>query len=349
MNVTFLIGNGFDLRLGLHTKYTDMYDGYIAAPSEDKVVDDFKDVLKKDSPNGYKTWGDFEMAMANHAKKFKSEEELIMCVRDFKEYMANHLQGEQRKFIELMNQVNPSTIAREMQKSVENFYKGQTPNIINEIEEVYDAQNINCRFITFNYTLLLDAIVRKYNNYFKVAIDNTPIHIHGKFDSDIVLGIDNVAQVRELPYVLSKRGERAFVKTAFNAAFDKRRISEAVQLIEDSDVICIYGMSLGESDQTWINHLRDWLIADSNHHLIYYKYSEKKFSRWKRDEMMDEEDAQRDILLRRLCSEKEMTALEQQVHIPINYDIFGFVGCIRTEIAKSPHFVGNPGAFAAPR
>lgn len=29
MNVTFLIGNGFDLRMGLRTRFSDFYDVYI--------------------------------------------------------------------------------------------------------------------------------------------------------------------------------------------------------------------------------------------------------------------------------------------------------------------------------
>ena len=29
MNITYLIGNGFDLNLGLRTRYTDFYDYYL--------------------------------------------------------------------------------------------------------------------------------------------------------------------------------------------------------------------------------------------------------------------------------------------------------------------------------
>ena len=349
MNVTFLIGNGFDLRLGLHTKYTDMYEGYIKEPSGNEVIRRFKKTLEQDSPNGYKTWGDFEMAMAQHAKTFSSEEELIVCVRDFKEYMANHLQSEQQKFMDLMNQASSAAIAKEMNRATVTFYKGQTPNVINEIEEVYDATDISCNYIVFNYTTLLDEILKKHNNYYKISKNNQPVHIHGQFSTDIVLGIDNISQAKDLPYLLSKKGERAFIKTAFNVSFDKRRVEIAEQLIDESDVICVYGMSLGESDRIWISHLYNWLISDINHHLIYFKHSHKKFSRWKRDEMMDEEDAQKQILLRRLCTMDEMGSLEQQVHIPIDYDIFDFVNRIKTDIDNRPHFVGAPGIFTAPK
>ena len=49
MNVTFMIGNGFDLRLGMKTRYTDMYDGYISTPSDNEIIEIFKATLKSDS------------------------------------------------------------------------------------------------------------------------------------------------------------------------------------------------------------------------------------------------------------------------------------------------------------
>ena len=44
MNVTFMIGNGFDLRLGMKTRYTDMYDGYITDFKTFKTSDYLSDV-----------------------------------------------------------------------------------------------------------------------------------------------------------------------------------------------------------------------------------------------------------------------------------------------------------------
>lgn len=56
MNITFMIGNGFDLHLGMKTRFTDMYEGYIQSPSEDIVIQRFKEDLKespaKDTKSG---------------------------------------------------------------------------------------------------------------------------------------------------------------------------------------------------------------------------------------------------------------------------------------------------------
>lgn len=47
MNITFMIGNGFDLHLGMKTRFIDMYDGYIKSASKDDVIRNFKKHLKE--------------------------------------------------------------------------------------------------------------------------------------------------------------------------------------------------------------------------------------------------------------------------------------------------------------
>ena len=77
MNITFMIGNGFDLHLGMKTRFTDMYDGYIQSPSEDIVIQEFKERLKEYAGERYERWSDFEIAMAAHAKDFTNENDFI--------------------------------------------------------------------------------------------------------------------------------------------------------------------------------------------------------------------------------------------------------------------------------
>ena len=66
-----------------------------------------------------------------------------------------------------------------------------------------------------------------------------PIHIHGRLSGDIVLGIDNADQFGSIPFVLSRKMNRAFIKPAFNKEFDENRAAKAASLIERSDVIYV--------------------------------------------------------------------------------------------------------------
>ena len=64
MNVTFLIGNGFDLGIGLKTAYSDFYNVYCKSDSNDSLaVKKFKSEIQ----GNYENWSDFEAAFGEYA------------------------------------------------------------------------------------------------------------------------------------------------------------------------------------------------------------------------------------------------------------------------------------------
>lgn len=287
-NITFLIGNGFDLNLDLKTRYTDMYEGYINLPSADPDIKRLKELLRADAP-GYKTWGDFEMAMARHAQNYQSEDAFVKGVRDFRRYLTEYLTAQNAQFPKLCESTanGVRTCIKEFSESLQNFFLGQTPNVINAIRQrisSVDGQKYN--FIVFNYTTTLDYVLEARLE--RGGPYNTEItHIHGKIGSDIVLGVDNLGQMKDVPFVLTKKAERAFIKPQFNQEYDFARLRRAIEMIDNSDVICIYGMALGESDRMWIERIIRWLKSEQENHLIYYDYSEKDYANSYPDEIMD--------------------------------------------------------------
>ena len=51
----------------------------------------------------------------------------------------------------------------------------------------------------------------------------------------------------------------------------------AKQQISDSQIVCIYGMSIGNSDSFWWEHIASWLAHDATHHLLIFWYEESSF------------------------------------------------------------------------
>ena len=321
----------------MNTRYTDMYSSYLQKASENDAIRRFKFALEQSAPKGYQLWSDFEMALAEYAKNFKNEGELIDSIRSFKAHMRRCLLSEQQIFMKYVDDKNGAiACAREMNRSIHNFHRGQIPNVVHSIEQLGDLTKANYRFITFNYTTVLDSILQYYARYLKISPGYIPIHIHGRLDGDIVLGVDSILQFGKLPYDFSLRGERSAIKPIFNLNYDELRIKEAEDAIKESDVICIYGMSLGKSDATWVTKIYNWIINDQNHHLICYNYSDKTFEPWQRDEMMEEEDIQREQLLQKICGLERLEGIEKQVHIPVGYDIFNFKEVIDKEAVPRP-------------
>lgn len=328
MNITFLIGNGFDLRVGMKTRFTDMYEGYIKQKSPSKVIQKFKAMLAVDAPN-YKTWGDFEMAMAEKAKEFPDEDSFIECLRDFKLYMVSHLEKEQQQFQSRIA-VGKDVRGRcfdETIKAINNFYTGLRPNVVNEFIRLGAQNNPKYNFISFNYTTAFDYVLNPFVG--------EVIHIHGRLGSDIVLGSDNIEQVIDLPYNTTRRFERAFIKPEFNKNYDNSRFEKAKSIIDNSDIICIYGMSLGKSDLSWTKQLKGWLLAHKSNHLVYFVYDEREFNKSNWDAIIDEEEDRIASLLGKICdSGDDMSQIFNQVHIPVGYDVFDIDNILIAEKRK---------------
>lgn len=318
--VTFIIGNGFDLGLGMKTSYEDIYREYVKSPSDTDVIKNFKSELLQRKP--YDKWSDFEMGMVEYAKALSSENELIECVRDFKSFMVNHLRNENDRIAKVIQESsNKAYLIKELDRSFDMFYSGFSPNVIEEIKQLLGDDFVEHKVITFNYTNTIEML---FNLKFRLQkiIENPPLHIHGSLDRDVVLGIDNIRQLKDVSYKLSRRGERAFVKPLFNDLYDKARVIAAKNFISESSVICVYGFSLGESDKIWVDCLVEWLRYDSSHHLVIFQYDETKYEYHNFDILMDVEELKKDKLMERLgITEAE---IYNQIHIPVGYDIFNF-------------------------
>lgn len=68
MNVTYIIGNGFDLNLGLETGYQAFYNYYIKVPSPNSQVKLLKDSIEQD---GYELWSDLEIGLGKISAKYE--------------------------------------------------------------------------------------------------------------------------------------------------------------------------------------------------------------------------------------------------------------------------------------
>ena len=97
-NITFLIGNGFDLNVGLKTRFTDFYQVYTEiGPNDSSVIKRFKKEILKGKDKDWKDWKDFELGMGQQSVQFGKEtpaEDFIECFNDFVVQFNEYLQAE---------------------------------------------------------------------------------------------------------------------------------------------------------------------------------------------------------------------------------------------------------------
>lgn len=324
-----MIGNGFDINCGMKCRYTDVYKEYIKEPSQSNLIDKFKENIDPDS----KTWADFEVAMAKYLPNFSTEKEFLLCLRDFKKYLNFHLNKEDHRIWQQIS--NPYVIneaKKEMARSFNDFYQGISPNLDRKIEELFERSAPFCRVISFNYTSVFDKLYKPLPG----AKDDSVLHIHGNLDNDdIILGMDNVKQLPILPFKFSERSERAFIKPAFNKQYDEVRLTKALTWILGSTVICVYGLSLGESDFTWRDMLIKWLTEDDSRQLFLFNYNYSSLSDLTADEKMDyEEDAKEELFESWRINNEARKKLMKQIHIPCGRNIFNMGLIIQKGLAR---------------
>lgn len=340
MRTTFLLGNGFDLSCGLKTRYSDFYPYYVELKNSNPSIQKFKKDINKDVEEAASTkilkhfnWSDFEEGLAIYAKKVNSEKELIDCVRDFRRELGYYLIRQQNAFSkEISGNIMQVKILDEIFNSLNDAHKrGFCQGAVAELQERSErAQVRSLDFISFNYTTVLDYLLTVARNNRNINSQYPNInHIHGSIMNnridDLALGIDNEEQLLHTSYHITPKGKRTFIKPEYNWAVYKNRVQAAQTTITNSDMIYVYGLSLGNSDLTWRNFIVDWLERDPSHILVYsvYEYSIAESKGW--DEKLDMVDDAREELLRIFYndSEKQLNCkIAKQIFIPVGEKIF---------------------------
>src|SRR5665213_2891986 len=184
-NVTFIIGNGLDLSLGLKTAYRDFYE-YVKSRGLHPENRIYKAI--QESPE---TWADFELALGQYThyidklpeKDRKKEsmdfhEELELLREDLAEYL-----DKQEKSVENM----PNKPIFTGTAYFEELPIGQT----NRIQSYVSRLPTNIEFVTLNYTDVLEKILPDSRallaqQSIKVGV---PHHIHGNLLENLTLGV----------------------------------------------------------------------------------------------------------------------------------------------------------------
>jgi cobalamin biosynthesis Mg chelatase CobN len=94
MNIVYIIGNGFDLNLGMKTRYTDFYEYYKLIKSDKSSIKQ----LKNEILNNYQTWSDLELAIGNYTQKLNSTEEFDEVFEDILDKLSEYLEKEENSF-----------------------------------------------------------------------------------------------------------------------------------------------------------------------------------------------------------------------------------------------------------
>lgn len=273
MNITFLIGNGFDINLGLPTKYSDFIEYHNAEGHSDMVSKSIRDDTKR--------WSDVESELGQFTKGITVDEaESFLDAKD----------NIERSLIEYLNIITKHFNIAISSDGVDEFrnklvgFRNEFNTEDREQLEAYIREtrnSIKYSIISFNYTTYMDAIVKKAQElgpFSSHRVDggiihdslDTVFHVHGLLGPDMIFGVNDRTQLACSDDVADRISEY-IIKSDLNNTVGERKVEKAQKIIDDSGCICIFGMSFGKTDLMWWKYIFEWLKKSSKHRLVLYK------------------------------------------------------------------------------
>lgn len=268
MKVLFILGNGFDINLGLKTRYQDFYDFYSKSHSDNDSVMRLKDHIGKNT-DGY--WSDLELALGEYTKEFKCTEDFDEVIDDIRVSLSSYLK-------KVENDFNSFSIEeKKFLHDLNNFDKYLTPvdqDEVRKFKNKFIESNWTTNIVTFNYTNIVEKINKNFdsdiigthrsasNNERKNLINKRILHIHGLVDDGMVLGVNDLSQVANTKLHENIDVEESIVKSKCNEANGEYATLNFFKKIEQADIICAFGLSFGDSDKIWWERIGDKLRQD---------------------------------------------------------------------------------------
>ena len=290
MYITFLIGNGFDINLGLKTRYADFYGYYKEHATKGSIILHW---MQEDEDKG--NWADLELALGNKVKSVDEDDlEAFMDAHvELDALLLDYLETEQNKYL---IDTFEKDILTEIARSIKNIPTELTIDERASFESTcrFSAnEEIQYWFITFNYTGVLDLIIDKAintnldlgrhtgtNGQTKKHSLGGVHHVHGTMTEGVVLGVNDESQINNEALSKNEMFKNVFLKDRMNRQMGQRRTERAEEIIDKSQIICVFGMSIGITDKRWWEKIITWLLTNENRKLlIYAREDESLFKR----------------------------------------------------------------------
>ena len=278
MQITFILGNGFDIGLGLKTGYNSFYKEYCKITGKENAnIADFKNMLSKRQEDEVKRvidWADFEKAFGQHSEDFTIAEKNAYIERfeDFVATFNEYLENEEK----LADYSKNGAIGRMMKNAVTRYFQIRTEDR-DAVQNIYNGiqgQRIY-NFISFNYTKSVDQCAQRLKEYIKSELHREVgeiLHIHGFIEENMIMGVNDPSQITNPDFANDFDVVREIVKPNQNSDIRANYEKQVLDCINRSDVICVYGMSIGETDKKWWKAIAKWLAKSNNHALVILKY-----------------------------------------------------------------------------
>lgn len=328
MNIVYLIGNGFDLNINLKTSYTDFFKYYKTKKSDSPAVKAFKEEISE----SLSKWSDLEVEFGRYTKNIPSFSELEQIHKSIVNELAEYLTKIQESFVsELLPRIDVNRFKRDLFQP-ENYLKGRDSNLLKKFYYLKGGNARKYHIVNFNYTHVLEHMLNldidsNQNNSInavhhegnaQIKLDSI-LHIHGSLDEDMVLGVDTSDQIinKELSNHLDAK--QHLVKPDCNYVMRHGIDLQCENLISEADLICIFGSSIGKTDQTWWDLIAKQLMS-RDCRLVIFEHTQG----FDRRRSQTQEALRRQILLK-FFESNQIEKISEKVYFSFNSQMFTLI------------------------
>lgn len=326
MNIVYMIGNGFDLNLGLKTSYKNFLENYLLRKNNIEIVDKLKRLIKQN----IQLWSDFELSLGTNLNKLEqfNTNEIIQLFDDLQDSLADYLSNEALKFKPKESMIEK--IKFDIIEPEKYLNASERQKFLNYRKSINTSDNV-ISIISFNYTDTIEALLEWESRPLLYYINDTRvkeqfmineiIHIHGTIDNNMLIGVDNELQINSNKFKNDKKVIRSIIKPLMNLDAGTLRDNQCLNLIKKADLIVIFGMSFGLTDKTWWRQLIK-ACKVSNARIIIFNISEQiSRRRYFRYENTKEEIKEQLLKFGNLTSQEKEIMLDK-IFVSINSNMF---------------------------
>nr|WP_246364255.1 AbiH family protein [Halobacillus locisalis] len=283
-----LVGNGFDIQAGLHTRYADFYKYLKSKAKNDEQLK--RNVIYLDIDGNEDKWSDFELALmglthecGDGLESRFTHTKLAQDKHEIQKYLAEYLNKVNAEFDV---DANSKEIIGEFKRSISRLLNTlpiqRQEELTAKVPLTGNTNELQLNVIDFNYTslfessydLLGNSLLERIGYYGQNSQRDLPVKrngytkIHGNTVSNMNLG-GHKSQISE-----------SFADSDYYFFFDKESLElsngtnkykDASNYIRSSNLYIILGMSLGETDRAWWEKIAKAMGAE-NKALIIYEY-----------------------------------------------------------------------------
>lgn len=286
MRTAYLVGNGFDLSIGLGTSPSAFLQGFVERFADSPVQDpdiEAAAFAKDIRDEGVEKWSDFEIKIGDYSLDFGPDEArtYMLRVSALRAFLGEWLQVEQAK-------VNDGFVAANAQECIRSLFtyreglRKRQGNKLQSLRNKHSNEYWSHDLVCFNYTDVLERMYLSFGGE-NAFLGNLPggarallgrfVYAHDSLKDKIVCGVNDPSQIANEAYRDNRYITDNLVKGDMEANVIANDLDEqARKVIEEATVVAVFGMSFGASDRRWWEQIGEKLLGNREAMLLLFDY-----------------------------------------------------------------------------